>query len=52
LTDLAQMLKEIEDHDRIRTGKAHFYLPSVRSIEIWLSNIRGGRLGVGRKPLA
>jgi hypothetical protein len=52
LSDLAQTLKDIEDHARIRTGKAHLDLPTVRSIEIWLSNIRGGHLGVGRKPLA
>jgi hypothetical protein len=52
LSDLAQTLKDTEDHDRIRTGKAHFRLPTVRTIEIWLSNIRGGHLGVGRKPLA
>ena len=51
LSDLAQTLKDM-DLAQIRTGKAHLHLPTVRSIEIWLSNIRGGHLGVGRKPLA
>jgi hypothetical protein len=51
LSDLAQTLKDL-DLEHIRLGKPHWSLPTVRTIEIWLSKIRGGHLGVGRKPLA
>jgi len=50
LTDLAQMLKEV-DEENIRARRPAFRLPEVLAIKNYLSNVRNGQPVTGRKPL-